>query len=92
LVVDDRITPIDYRYHFQDENNKVIFRYDSTPHFPDLSTFPHHKHLTDTVIAADQPNITQCSKKQATLPTNNQLFGIRLGGSAASQEEAEPPE
>nr|WP_253881088.1 MULTISPECIES: DUF6516 family protein [Microcystis] len=37
---------LDYRYHFQDEQNNLVFRYDSTPHFPNLSTFPHHKHLS----------------------------------------------
>ncbi len=57
VVVDNQITYIDYRYHFQDEQNKLIFRYDSTPHFPDLPSFPHHKHLLDRVIACEKPYI-----------------------------------
>ena len=65
-VVDGRITQIDYRYHFQDENNQVIFRYDSTPHFPDLPTFPHHKHLPDTVIAANKPDLVQVLREAST--------------------------
>ena len=24
-----------------------IFLYDNAPHFPELTTFPHHKHLAD---------------------------------------------
>ena len=56
-VGDNQISQIDYRYHFQNEKNELIFRYDSTPHFPNLSSFPHHKHLPDTVIAADKPDI-----------------------------------
>ncbi|MEH1781392.1 MAG: DUF6516 family protein [Nostoc sp.] len=44
VIVDNHITYIDYRYHFQDEQNSLIFRYDSTPHFPNLPSFPHHKH------------------------------------------------
>ncbi|MDB9526924.1 DUF6516 family protein [Oscillatoria sp. CS-180] len=59
LVIDGQITHIDYRYHFQNKDNKMVFRYDSTPHFPDLSTFPHHKHLPDTVTAVDKPDIAQ---------------------------------
>jgi hypothetical protein len=59
LVIDRQITQIDYRYHFQDKNNQVLFRYDSTPHFPNLPSFPHHKHLPNTVIAADKPDIVQ---------------------------------
>lgn len=57
VVVDEQITAIDYRYHFQDGQNNLIFRYDNTPHFPDLSSFPHHKHLADRVISCNQPSI-----------------------------------
>jgi hypothetical protein len=57
VIVDDQIKAIDYRYHFQDEQNNLIFRYDNTPHFPDLSSFPHHKHLPNQVIVSEQPNI-----------------------------------
>lgn len=67
LIIDSHITHIDYRYHFQDENNTVIFRYDSTPHFPDLPTFPHHKHLPDTVIAADKPDIIEVFQEASIL-------------------------
>lgn len=66
LVVGDQVTHIDYRYHFQEENNQIIFRYDSTPHFPDLSTFPHHKHLPNNVIAADKPDIVQVFQEAST--------------------------
>lgn len=53
----DVLTWRDYRYHCQDRDNHLIFRYDSTPHFPDLSSFPHHKHLPDEVIACQKPDI-----------------------------------
>lgn len=33
-----------YVYHYQRSNGIVVFRYDNTPHFPALPTFPHHKH------------------------------------------------
>ena len=33
-----------YSYHYQKADNSLIFRYDDTPHFPDLPNFPHHKH------------------------------------------------
>jgi len=57
VVVDEQIQVIDYRYHFQDGQNNLIFRYDNTPHFPNLSSFPHHKHLADRVISSNQPSI-----------------------------------
>ena len=59
VIVDNKLVPLDYRYHCQDEQNRLIFRYDSTPHFPDLPNFPHHKHLPDNIIASDQPDIEQ---------------------------------
>ena len=59
VVEKDHLISLDYRYHYQDEQNHLIFRYDSTPHFPDLSSFPHHKHLPDTVIACQKPTIRQ---------------------------------
>ncbi|PSF29450.1 hypothetical protein C7H19_24335 [Aphanothece hegewaldii CCALA 016] len=57
VVVNNQVTYIDYRYHFQDAQNNLIFRYDSTPHFPNLSSFPHHKHLFDDVIACEKPHL-----------------------------------
>ncbi len=49
--------------HFQDEKNSLIFRYDSTPHFPNLPNFPHHKHLPDKVISSQKPEIAQVLKE-----------------------------
>ncbi len=57
VVIDDQITVIDYRYHFQDGQNNLIFRYDNTPHFPNLSSFPHHKHIASQVISCNQPSL-----------------------------------
>jgi hypothetical protein len=59
VVVGEQISHLDYRYHFQDYQNELIFRYDSTPHFPDLPSFPHHKHLPDAVIACEKPDIAE---------------------------------
>jgi Family of unknown function (DUF6516) len=59
IIIDDQVSPIDYRYHFQDDQNSLIFRYDSTPHFPDLVSFPHHKHLPNEVIACEKPDLKQ---------------------------------
>ena len=55
----DRLAFLDYRFHFQDEDNRLIFRYDSTPHFPELPSFPHHKHLPDAVISSNKPGVRQ---------------------------------
>ena len=50
-----------YAYHYQRPDGNIAFRYDNTPHFPTLSTFPHHKHEGDetNVVAADPPELEQ---------------------------------
>jgi len=50
IVEIDVIKRLYYRYHFQDELNTLVFRYDNAPHFPDFVNFPHHKHLSNEVI------------------------------------------
>ncbi len=67
LVVDNQLKFLDYRYHFQNEQNQLIFRYDSTPHFPNLPNFPHHKHLPNDVIATQRPTIHQVLKEAIEL-------------------------
>ncbi len=38
-----------YRFHYMDERNNLISRWDNAPHHKDLGTFPHHVHLPNAV-------------------------------------------
>ena len=38
-----------YAYHLQDSGGRFILRYDNRSHHPEIETFPHHKHLVDSV-------------------------------------------
>ena len=58
IVEKGSLVPLDYRYHCQNGQNRLIFRYDSTPHFPNLSSFPYHKHLPGEVIDSDRPDLS----------------------------------
>jgi hypothetical protein len=49
MVEESAIIRLYYRYHFQDEETRLVFRYDNAPHFPGFVNFPHHKHLPDKV-------------------------------------------
>ncbi len=49
VVEDNSLVSLDYRYHCQDKNNRLIFRY--------------HKHLPDTVIPSDKPDIDKIIKE-----------------------------
>jgi Family of unknown function (DUF6516) len=57
IVEAEHIRHLGYRYHFQNSQNNLVFRYDNTPHFPEINSFPHHKHLKDNVVAVDKPPI-----------------------------------
>lgn len=59
IVENGQISHLGYRYHFQDQNNRLVFRYDDTPHFPNIPSFPHHKHTPIAVEAARKPSIIE---------------------------------
>ena len=71
VIIDNQLITLDYRYHYQDEKTQLIFRYDSTPHFPNLDTFPHHKHLAHTVIACEKPEIQQVLQEAISIVTHS---------------------
>jgi len=47
-----------YSYQYMNGDDQV-FRYDDSPHHPDVSTFPHHKHVgrasIEQIVPAHQP-------------------------------------
>lgn len=57
IIENGALRSLGYRYHLQSANNELLFRYDNTPHFPDLPSFPHHKHLRDSVVATNKPDL-----------------------------------
>ncbi len=46
-----------YSFHYQRADSTLIFRYDNSPHFPNLPTFPAHKHTPDGVIPSAAPDL-----------------------------------
>ncbi|MBS1253028.1 MAG: hypothetical protein MAG451_02073 [Anaerolineales bacterium] len=48
-----------YAYHYELSDGTLVFRYDNTPHFPDLPTSPHHKHegSESNVVSAPPPDL-----------------------------------
>lgn len=44
-----------YKYHFRNSQNNMIFRYDNVPHFPEIDSFPHHKHVGKNVYPSNEP-------------------------------------
>lgn len=48
-----------YRYHYMNEEQEMIFRYDNAPHHTNVSTFPHHKHDGQIILESSEPNLDQ---------------------------------
>jgi hypothetical protein len=46
-----------YRYHFMDDKNNLIFRFDNAPHHPTIKSFPHHKHTQEKILDSQEPTI-----------------------------------
>ena len=52
-----------YVEHYEEEilatnrQNNLVFRYDNTPHFPEVKSFPHHKQLPNKVVSGEGPSI-----------------------------------
>lgn len=65
VVKANELAFLDYRYHFQDENNRLIFRYDSAPHYPEIDGFPYHKHLPCDVIHSVKPDVERMIREAA---------------------------
>lgn len=56
-----------YRYHAQDERNNLLFRYDNAPHFRNLASFPHHKHVADEVVECTKPHLIEAMSEAVRL-------------------------
>jgi hypothetical protein len=61
---DDKRFKKAYTYHYQRPDGSMVFRYDNAPHFPNLSTAPHHKHIGENdVVAVDAPDLQSVLKE-----------------------------
>ena len=45
-----------YSFHYH-KNQKLIFRFDNTPHHPEVPSFPHHKHIATSIIQSNPPSL-----------------------------------
>ena len=54
-----------YSYTYIESDGQHIFRYDNAPHYPQLSTFPHHRHYGPNEIAeaSEQPTLGHILKE-----------------------------
>ncbi len=56
---DEQVVKLRYVYHYQNAAGELIFRYDNAPHYPHISTHPHHKHVGLEVEPAQPPDLSE---------------------------------
>jgi hypothetical protein len=39
-----------YAYHWQDQEGRLISRWDNAPHWKDLKSYPHHRHVSEEAV------------------------------------------
>ena len=54
----ESIEKLSYSFHYQDQENNLIFRYDNAQHKPDLG-YVEHEHIKDKIISSKIPDIEQ---------------------------------
>lgn len=59
LLHDKELVKLRYAYHYQNEAGEVIFRYDNAPHYPNIPTYPHHKHIGSLVEPSQIPDLSE---------------------------------
>jgi hypothetical protein len=61
--VDSSLHRIDYAYHWQNKEKRLITRWDNAPHHPEIETFPNHVHEGDDIKPSDVPTFVEVLKK-----------------------------
>ena len=74
LLRNRQIAKLRYAYHYQDDAGQLIFRYDNAPHFPNLPTYPDHKHVGPRVEPTLAPDLGDVLREIDEL-----IFGINMG-------------
>lgn len=49
----------DYRFHFMNGDNRLIYRWDSAPHHKEIASFPFHLHTPEGVMECDRVNLIE---------------------------------
>jgi hypothetical protein len=54
-----------YSFHWSDRQGNLICRWDDSPHWPNLPTFPHHKHVGTKVLDSRETTLGEVLRKIA---------------------------
>ena len=48
-----------YSYHLQDKDGKLVARWDNSPHYKNIETYPHHLHSGGRVRPSFKPSVDE---------------------------------
>lgn len=50
-----------YAFHWQEASGRLIVRWDNAAHWPDITTYPHHKHVGEAghVVSSDATTLAE---------------------------------
>ena len=60
FLFEGNITKYSYAYI---KSNQLLLRFDNAPHFKNIKTFPHHKHLKNEVLPLNNNQLTEFVKE-----------------------------
>ncbi len=52
-----------YSYHWQNESKKMLIRWDNSPHWKDIKTFPYHKHIGSKILPSGRVTVEEVLKE-----------------------------
>jgi hypothetical protein len=58
IIRNEQLVKLRYAYHYQNESGELIFRYDNAPHYPEIFTYPHHKHVGSAIEPSQIPDLS----------------------------------
>jgi len=64
--VDLTLHKIDYSYHWQDKEKKLITRWDNAPHHKEVETFPQHMHEGENIKPSKEPTFIEILRRIET--------------------------
>jgi len=61
-----------YAYHWQNRDEEIICRWDNAPDWPNIDTFPHHKHYRKELMPSYETEAEAIFKKIKEMYESNQ--------------------
>jgi len=61
--VDSSLHKLNYSYHWQNNEKKLIKRWDNAPHHSNIETFPHHMHDKNDIKPTNEPTFVEILEK-----------------------------